>query len=93
MDYVYWRRRTWLLVMVLFTGLIAFWIGGVGAGRVNCGGCISSDDCTMDAIIYRLLPLLLWPIGLLVLSGVWFMAARARDRDAYLGPDVDGMPT
>jgi hypothetical protein len=79
----HWRKMTWLLI--IFSALMLIWIVA-GANSANCSdqhghyqqakqaGCEAGTGIGIAALI------ILWFIGFMILSGIWFMT-RPRGRD------------
>lgn len=74
-----WRKMTW--VLLLWTAIFAIWVIA-GASSANCGELqdeFSKAGCDAGTGIGIALVFLLWFIGFLVLSLIWFMT-RPRGR-------------
>jgi hypothetical protein len=79
---VHWRTRTWVLLTIIFTGVMAVWfvvhreivIPRIG-GYDRCA-CVTNYDW-YDVLIV-LLPLALWLLGIAVLFVAWLLTRVAR---------------
>src|SRR5690242_14466132 len=75
-----WRKMTW--VLLVWTAVFAVWIIG-GASAADCGSeatQLNQDACAAGTGIGVALVFVLWFVGFIALSLVWFMT-RPRGRD------------
>jgi len=86
-----WRNRTWVLLILSFTAVMALWhIAGREEWflRSDCPHCaclkqpFSDWDrrCQLYSVALVLLPLVLWLLGTIVLTVTWILTRRARNR-------------
>ena len=92
MDLMYWRNRTWVLLILSFTAVMALWhIAGREEWflRSDCpSGCACitqpfsdwSRRCQLYTVAFLFLPGVLWLLGTVVLTVTWFVTRRVRNR-------------
>jgi hypothetical protein len=91
-NLMHWRNRTWVLLILSFTAVMAFWhIAGreewflrSGCGsQCQCWSQSFSDferKCKLYIVAHLLLPLVLWLLGTVVLTVTWILTRRVRNR-------------